>query len=292
MYEPQRALAGSNALFIDQRQDRAPNRGRQRSSAHEPPRAVRINNLSISHSAHIRIRASAEIEDTAGGVTEITIGDEVIVPVKTQAISHLLKVGRDSISLIARDGEDIGESTTARETQSGNFVERLARCRRRGIAEGIPLRAANGENVGARAGEVDREDLPGLAVAEVLANTGVAGGHDDGGALESELHPFVALSFYVVVRPSGLVCPVGDGDDVCGLVHAALKLARVAAGVEVWIRWVETFGLGAIAGLAIGAVGAIAAVDGIKEGLRVLAYLTWAAQEMWLTVPEPVEVSS
>lgn len=277
MYKTQGCLARSNTLLIDQRQDRTPDRSRQRSPAHQPPRAVRVDNLSISHSAHVWIRAAAEIEHTTRSVAEITVRDEVAVTLEAQATTFLLKIGRHRISLITRPGKDIREATAARETLRGDFVQRLARRRRRSIAESVPLRTPNGEHVRTRAGEVNREDLARFAVADISADAGVARGHHDGGALERELHPFVALPLHVVVWPSVLAGPVGDGNDVCGLVDAALERACVAARVEVGIRWVEAFGGGAVAGLAVGAVGAVAAVDGIEEGLWVSILFTLAA---------------
>ena len=54
---------------------------------------------------------------------------------------------------------------------------------------------------------------------------------------------------------------VGDGDDVGGFVDTALEGSFVAAGLRVWVRWVEW----RISGLAESAVRAVAPIDGVEE---------------------------
>jgi len=59
----------------------------------------------------------------------------------------------------------------------------------------------------------------------------VAGGEEDGVPLQGELHELVALATDVVVWQVGFGLPVGGGDDVCGLVDAALECACGGEGL-------------------------------------------------------------
>jgi len=71
----------------------------------------------------------------------------------------------------------------------------------------------------------------------VCGDAVVARGEDGGGALECELHPFVALTFNVVDRQVLLAFAVGDGDHGGWRVEAAFERAFVATGAGVGVDW-------------------------------------------------------
>jgi len=72
----------------------------------------------------------------------------------------------------------------------------------------------------------------------VCGDAVVAGGKYCGGALERELHPFIALTFDVVDGEVLLAFAVGDGDYGRWGVEAAFEGAFVAAGAGVGVYWV------------------------------------------------------
>lgn len=86
-----------------------------------------------------------------------------------------------------------------------------------------------------------------------------------GGTLETEFHEFVALALLVVAGELVFLLTVGDGDDVCGFVDAALEVTFVSAGRGIGIRGVDA---GEVAGFVEGGVGAVGAVDSVEEGVE------------------------
>lgn len=255
-------------LFVHQIQHGSPDGRGQRRAADQPPRAIRVDDLAIAHGADVRVGAAAEVEHAALDVAEVPVLDELRVGPEGQAREVLGEVAGDGAQLVQGRGEDVGEAAAGGEARGGDLLELLEGLGLGGVVEAVPLGAADGEHVGAGAGEVDLEDvaLGAVAGARVAADAGVARRHDDGGSLQRELHPLVALALDVEIWEGGLVAAVGDGDHVGGLVDATLELALVAARVGIGILGVETGGFGAVAGLSEGTVCAVAAINGVEEG--------------------------
>lgn len=53
--------------------------------------------------------------------------------------------------------------------------------------------------------------------------------------MEAEFEVFVALALLVIDGNIGFLAAIREGNDVCGFVNPALKLALVAAGAGVWV---------------------------------------------------------
>ena len=85
---------------------------------------------------------------------------------------------------------------------------------------------------------------------------------------------------------------VRDGDDVSRLVDTALQLALIAARIGVGILRVQACWLSAIPSLTECAVGAITAVNGIEESWNDQIISQLEVENLMLTIPEAIEVSS
>lgn len=82
--------------------------------------------------------------------------------------------------------------------------------------------------------------------------------------MHAELHDLAALALLVVGGQVVFLLAVGDGDDVGGLVDAALELALVAEGIWVRVNWVYV----GVSSLAKRRIGAVRAIDGVEEGVE------------------------
>jgi hypothetical protein len=133
-----------------------------------------------------------------------------------------LEVSRYCGSLVRRDRVNVGEAASGWEARDGPLM----------VRPGVTCEdgGADGSQVWACGGEVRGEDRPVVqtaivtAVARTTCHAGIAGGDDDGDPLKTKLHELVALTLLVRGREVCFLTAVGDGDDVRGLVHAALEL--------------------------------------------------------------------
>lgn len=166
--------------------------------------------------------------------------------------------------LVGREGEDVREAAAGEDDCfAGLFGLRDG-------SVGDDLRGANGGDVGACGGKTRVEDPRGTvvvllccgvdALAAVAGDTAVAGGEEEGGAGEAELHVFHALAAFVGGGEVGFVVAVGGGDDFCGGEPPAVFRALVGswAGVGVGVG-------GVLEGVVAGAVGSVQGVEEIVE---------------------------
>lgn len=93
-------------------------------------------------------------------------------------------------------------------------------------------------------------------------------GFDHRDTLQCQLHDFAALATQVRGRQIDLATAVRDGNNIAGLVQAALAFALVAGlVVMVGVDGVATLRAGAIARLPERRVRAVGAVEGVVEGI-------------------------
>lgn len=241
--ETEGAFASSNTLLVDESQDRGEDWRRQGCSAYEPPRPIGIDHLTISDCGYIGISTSTVVVDTSSDRAEITIFNIVVVSIEAEVLLDLVEVAGDSITLVIWDAKDVREAATAGESVGGNLMKLGAWFERNRGVKFVPLRAADREDVWARAGEIDLEDLALVTVASVSgsdvgADTRITRRHDDGSALESKLHPFIALSLKVEIGQGSLIGTIGDGDNVGWLIDTALQLTLVSTRMGVRVLWV------------------------------------------------------
>lgn len=111
-----------------------------------------------------------------------------MITIKAQLTLDLVEIRRYRIALVAWNAEDIGKPAAAGEAGGGDLFELLAGDGDGVGGESVPFGAADGEDVGAGTGEVDFEDVAGVAVAgsRIATDAGIAGGHYYCDALERE----------------------------------------------------------------------------------------------------------
>lgn len=264
VHEADRGLVRRKTVLIHQSQDCAPNRRGQTSSADRIPAALGVQDEVIADGADVGVSSSANVVDAITHIAKVR--SRCLIPSEVEC--DLVKIISNGAGLPRRRVEVVAETTTGREACSGALGECC-----RAVAHGVELRAADREHVWAcsvrvwvKDGALRARTTRSVAkVALIAPHAVVARGHDDRGALQAQLHDLVALALKVVCGQIALAATIRYGDDVGGLVDAALQLALVAVGVRV--GWVEAFRGSAVAGLAVGAVGAVAAVDGVEESV-------------------------
>ena len=136
------------------------------------------------------------------------------------------------------------------------------------------MRSANGGHVGAGGWKARVKHAGGAVVvgavwadtlASVASDAVVAGGVENGGALEAKFHVFVALADFVGGSEVGFIVAVRGGDYFCGREAATILRTGVTT-----VEWV---GIGRIlSGVIATLVGAVRAVDGVEEGVEGSAF--------------------
>ena len=265
VHEAHGRLSDRNPLLVDTVDDGRKDGRRCRGTANEGRLPVEDDSHVVANGREIRISTAAAVVDAAVGDSSAGVvgARRAVALVGSGHVAG--QVGADNLRLVARHGIDVGEPTARGEAGDGAL----------GIGGGASTSweggGAEGGDVGAGGGEVRVENLAGAAEAAIrVAVVGAAGrdagvtrGDDDGSALHAELHHLSALALLVVGGQVVLLLAVGDGDDVGGLVDAALSLpleATLGVGV-LGVDW-------GVAGLAKGAEGAVGTVEGIEESVQ------------------------
>ncbi len=206
---------------------------------------------------------------------EATIDDDLVERAEGESGLDLVVVCLDRVPLVVGHPPDVTEATAAGELSRRHLFEDLPLDRRGRRVRAPELRAADGEYVRAGLREArceDGSDVGGRRSTDAALlgpDAGVTRRQNDRDALQAQLHVLVALAVLVVVGEQILDGAVRDGNDVGWLVDAALKVALVpyrCRKLAVGIYRICAYFVGAITSLVKGAVGAVAAVDGVKEG--------------------------
>lgn len=264
MDKSNRLLPRLKPLLINQRNNRPPKRTRSRGAPNTKQIATARDNEAVPVSRDVRVRAPDSIEAANTRLRGAIIRASPFVPDEREIGAS--DVVRDDVGLPLGGVVDVGEAAAGVEPVGRDLGVLPRRAVRRQI------RRPDGQDVRARREElrvehvVPRAHAPrGVRVGREPGHPVVARGDHDRRPLQAELHDLGALPLLVGRRELRLRAAVRDADHVRRRVQAAVQLPLVPAFVGVWVFWVAALRALAVACLAVGFEGAVAAVDGVPE---------------------------
>lgn len=247
-------LADREPLLVNPSQDGCKHRRSSRGTANKRRHALVEDHDVVRDGCDVRVRAPNPVVDAAV-LREAAVVDALVERVPGIGAGEVVL---DGLLLVVCALVDVAEPAARGERGHGDFFV-LA-----GVGAEGEVAPADGGEVGTGGREVRGEDFPfrpealsGGGIAIPAFDAGVAGCDDDGDTLQAEFHPLGALAALVRDGEVSLGAAVRDGENLGGLVDAALELAFVAAVGGIGVRRVQR-----------GDLAAVGSIDSIQKGVQ------------------------
>ncbi|KAK5633872.1 hypothetical protein RRF57_009586 [Xylaria bambusicola] len=142
-YNKMRRLLSLEAFLVDERQDRAPNRRRQRGATYQIPVTATKHKLPVTHRPDIRVGSAEPVVHALLDVRKVAVERELAVAIERQRLAHRVHVPVHLRRLVRRLREDVAKASTAGEPRRRHLVQLLIRRLGCAVREPIPLGAAD-----------------------------------------------------------------------------------------------------------------------------------------------------